>query len=343
MSFRGHADYIGINEDDTDYGTFQAPTDYILTPTIIAPVHTVSRIEEDAIRGLLSPHKSDLEWGYRFVSFTISGVLPIVSTDDAVLWLFKHFFGKVVLTGETPPYTHVFSLDVTNAPDVPTLGLSVAFGIGGTKRRKFSGCRVISIKLSSTVAGPLNFEVALVGIDGGQDDTIDSPTYGELATPPYKWRGGLGAYQFNSVAMDIVNWELTMAQAIDTGERAAGALGNDVPVQLLRTGHVTLVGKIDRRWGVDGVTDSILREAYEAAVDYPLQLKFEGPIIGAGPDKHTFQIDANIMIPPDKEPSRPKESQLIMESAEFEGRDDDTNRIIEVTVISSCETPATYP
>lgn len=341
MSIRGHADYIGIAEDDTTYGTFKNPTDFILSPNIIAPVITGTKLEVDAVRGLLSKHANDTELGYRFASFGISGVLPIITTGDEILLLLKHFFGKVVLTGGAAPYTHAFTLDST-ANDVPTLGLSVAYGVG-TSRRKFSGCRIVSLKFASTAAGPVTFEAQLVGIDKTEDTSLDTPAYVEYAGPPFKWRGGLGAFTMATVAMSLVNWELTLSQAIETAERSAGALGSDAPVQLVRTGHVELAGKIDRRWLKDGSTHSKLREQWLTGQDFAIQFKFEGPVIGAGPTKHTFQIDANVMIPVDKEPTRPKENQLIMESAELEGRDDGTNRIVSVTSISSSATPASYP
>jgi hypothetical protein len=338
MSIRGHADYIGIAEDNAAYGTFKAPTNFILSPTVIAPVITGTKLEVDAVRGLLSKHANDTELGYRFASFGIAGVLPIITTGPEILLLLKHFFGKVVLTGVAAPYTHAFTLDATTN-DVPTLGLSVAYGVG-TSRRKFAGCRVVSLKFGSTAAGPLTFEAQLVGIDNTEDTTMDTPAFVEYAGPPFKWRGGLGAFTFKTVAMALASWELTLSQAIETSERVAGALGNDCPVQLVRTGHVELAGKIERRWLKDGATHSKLYEQWLTRQDFALQFKFEGPIIGAGPSKHTFQIDANVMIPVDKEPTRPKESQLIMESAELEGRDDGTNRIVSVTSISSSATPA---
>lgn len=335
---RTYENYVGIAEDDTAFGTYKAPAWYLPLDTIPDPNYVREKLDAITKRQHQTPHVADVEEGYEDIDITIGGYVPVITTDPGFLYVLKHAFGKVTLGDADPVFTHVFEITKNN----PALGLSVTVGLGDQRRVKMAGCRISNFKISGDVSSMIRWEATLIGRYIGQDATMDDPSWTERATHPVFFTGQYGTFTYVSGEC-ITNYESNLVNAIGRDKALAGCLGYNYPKQLAKLG-TTYTGKIVRRWTPsDGAADSIFREDCLAQVDRLIELIWNGIAIpGGGGEEYTFQVETNVLIPPDKVPRREENAGVLTESAEFEGRWDETNEIIKITTKTGCNTPATY-
>lgn len=223
---------LGVNEDDTSWGTYQASTAWLPCTELrlqedpqVADVPTMGRpganglyVEEHTVEAIEVRPRIACRVGYQ---------------AGAIGFLLEHAFGDSATAGGGAPYTHTYDLR-----DAPALGLSMSANRSDDSTEKAGGCRCASFTLTQdkgdTAEPHLLFASEWIGKSTGGEESLVSPTY----PPTYIGRKVLASqltdFTFNSVdyndSGELLRWELRVDRKLDRAQSLGSKYTND-PVQ----------------------------------------------------------------------------------------------------------------
>lgn len=167
--------FIGIAKEATK-GTGVAASAYIPVKTI-APVDIQMYLEDTGMRGAMVDVYGEIP-GPLYSEITITGdVIP-----DTISWWLDGFFGDLVESGASAPFTHNHSTKNNLDGQPGSKSITDFYGLqGGTPARRFAGCQVGEISFKWSGDGLFSYSTKLTGLGSTQ---VAKPTQSFTAIPP---------------------------------------------------------------------------------------------------------------------------------------------------------------
>jgi hypothetical protein len=168
--------FLGIAKEATK-GTGVVPTNYIPIKTSITPSDKVVYLPDEGLRGSMVDVYNEVQ-GPVYSEIGIEGdVFP-----DAISWWLDGFFGDLVESGASAPFTHNHATKNSGDGQPGSKSITDFYGLtGGTPARRFAGCQVGELSFKWTGDGMFSYSTKLTGYQSVQ---VAKPTPSFTAITP---------------------------------------------------------------------------------------------------------------------------------------------------------------
>jgi hypothetical protein len=237
---------IGIGEDVTAFGTYQAPGtgQGLLCAEGVNIVETLAVLEASAARQTLYANATERVMGRKGWTATLPFTVPLRSAGFKMLM--KQAFGTA---GGSGPFVYV------KATSNLALGQCLQMHTGdGVNQISASGGRPKTLKFSVSPAGLLKCDATLVGSTYAVGASAALPAVTLDAEPYWTWRRA--AVAINGAASLFSGFDLDIDLGVADDDASATTLGSQVATSLPFNGNIAVKGNLTRLYISDGTAES---------------------------------------------------------------------------------------